>query len=66
MPEHERRGDVMQESEKRQRELLKDMTEEQVIQQAIRQAYQRDPYKAGDTAISGSILKHDNPHRQQD
>lgn len=42
-----------------------DMSEEQVIEQAIRQAYQRDPYKAGDTAISGSVLKHDNPHRQK-
>ncbi len=41
-------------------------TEEQVIQQAIRQAYSRDPYKAGATAVSGSILKHDNPHRQPD
>ena len=38
------------------------MTEEQVIEQAIRQAYQHDPYKAGDTAVSGSILKHDNVH----
>lgn len=38
-------------------------TEEQIIQQAIRGAYQRDPYKAGDTAVSGSILKHDNPYR---
>lgn len=37
------------------------MTEDQVIEQAIRQAYARDPYKAGDTAVSGSILKHDNP-----
>ncbi len=42
------------------------MTEEQVIQQAIRGAYARDPYKAGATAVSGSILKHDNPHRQPD
>lgn len=42
-----------------------DMTEEQVIEQAIRQAYQRDPYKAGATAVSGSILKHDNPHAQK-
>ncbi len=42
------------------------LTEEQVIQQAIRGAYQRDPYKAGDTAISGSVLKHDNPYRQAD
>ena len=42
-----------------------EMTEERVIEQAIRQAYQRDPYKAGDTAISGSILKHDNPHAQK-
>ncbi len=41
-------------------------TEEQIIQQAIRGAYQRDPYKAGDTAISGSVLKHDNPYRQAD
>lgn len=38
------------------------MTEEQVIEQAIRQAYAKDPYKAGDTASSGSILKHDNPY----
>jgi len=36
------------------------MTEEQVIQQAIRGAYAKDPYKAGETASSGSILKHDN------
>lgn len=36
------------------------MTEAQVIDQAIRQAYARDPYKAGDTALSGSILAHDN------
>ncbi len=42
------------------------MTEEQVVQQAVRGAYARDPYKAGDTAVSGSILKHDNPYRQQD
>lgn len=42
------------------------MTKEQVIQQAIRGAYARDPYKAGDTAVSGSILKHDNPYRQPD
>lgn len=41
-------------------------TEAQIIQQAIRQAYARDPYKAGDAAVSGSILKHDNPWRQQD
>jgi len=41
------------------------MSEEQVIEQAIRQAYQRDPYKAGATAVSGSILKHDNPHTQK-
>jgi hypothetical protein len=38
------------------------MTEAQVVQQAIRSAYARDPYKAGQTMVSGSILKHDNPH----